>query len=169
MPQLIQNVPAGLLGLLRLTGGEAPKWLLDAIGGNLDMLPFYLARNRTDRATVPTNVGAVNTGVQLVVPANEFWLVESINCSLTATAAGQVAGIQLGYQLVAGGNMSVVAYAEPGLATLPAIGDFIQIGYWFGGRLILPPGAAVAGQVARAIGAPVAPMVVSAVISVLSN
>lgn len=166
--QTIQTGPYGLLGLLRITGGDWPHNLGDTLAPTLETMPFYVARSRVDRATAPTNVNAVNSGVVLAVPQNEIWLVETMNASITALAAGQVAGFQLGYQLVSGGNMAVLAQTLPGLATLPAIGDFLQIGFWCDNRLILPPGACIAAQVTRAIGAN-ATMVVSATVTVLTQ
>jgi len=167
-PRTIQQIPAGLLGLLRITGGDTPNQLADLVGGVLELHPYYVARTRADKAASVAGRTLTHGGVQLIVPQNEYWLVESMSSSAVADGAGPTVRYQHGYQLIAGGNLAVMGVWNFN-QVLTNAGDFVQIGTWLDNRLLLPPGSALAAELHAPTIVSAVTMTVSAVVTILTQ
>jgi len=138
----IQNLPAGLLGLLRITGGETPNELAGVVAPTLEALGFYAARNREFTSSSAAGITAAGAGTTLAVPVGEFWLIECLSGSVIASAAGQPMGLNIGFQLIPNAGNNIVA-TVPQIVSSGANLDQQRVG-WVPPRLfILPPGAAL--------------------------
>lgn len=91
-------IPTGLLGFLQLKQlGRLPDGLMDSVQPSLDMRDWYFQSRRetalTFNGTIPSNttsaVGEVtfSAGGTVVVPAGEYWYVESMTVPAIISAA----------------------------------------------------------------------------------
>lgn len=89
---VIQRAPRGLLDLLSLKGGSTPHTLELALGGSLEMLPFYLV-DRQETVLTSTNTltgpGFFQAAAAGEVPEGEMWILTNLTAVSNALAAAQ--------------------------------------------------------------------------------
>lgn len=99
MPQLINRVPRGLLGLLdSKAAGQNPALLLDEVQGGVELTDLYALNTRgtVSQASSLTAAG-VTAGIftSLIVPDGEIWLVKAVTAHLSAPPLGAAATLQI--------------------------------------------------------------------------
>jgi len=138
MPSVINRVPAGLLALLgSKVGGINPALLADQVIPTIDFSRFYLAGS-LERSTVSGNIAAVGLFAStLVVPENEFWVVDQYTLSAgAALGAGQALQVAPCYLYSLAGSTRALQVGQPSL--LAGVGDLPTAG---SGGFIVPPGS----------------------------
>lgn len=119
MARQVQTFLDGLTQLLQLKGQE-PLFFPQELRGVVEALPFAALANRQaiTQSVVLTGSGTLN---QLIVPADEVWLVESIGFLCTARQSGDELQLQLRYNPISGQSVLLAqSSVNRGTATLDA-------------------------------------------------
>ena len=161
----IQSFPSGLLSLLGIQSGDGrgPSFLPEQLIPVMELIPYYVAGKRETVASSGVALNTVGSGASVIVPATEWWLLESISSSLVAGAAAQLMDQCIGYQLVSGGALNVLAASIP--KTSAAINEQSRVGVLLANRVLLPPGGAIVLQLTSNVAAGTVTGTVSGVIT----
>jgi hypothetical protein len=99
MPQLINRVPQGLLGLLdSKASGHNPEELDDSVKATFEVRDLYALnlRGTNSQASTLTGLGVtVGAFSNLVVPQGELWLLYSVTAHLSTPPLGAGATLKL--------------------------------------------------------------------------
>lgn len=135
MAGIINQVPQGLLSILDMKArGQAPRELASAVGGSIELLPFYLVNGR-GTVTGTSTPSAIGYSSNLQVAQDELWWVHSIHSQSGALAAGTTYRIVPAFRRNnIGGAVTIMPFGEP---TSWVAGEAIGVGY-DGPWLMLP-------------------------------
>lgn len=96
MPDKIQRVARALNSLLSQQGGQTPLALNDNLQGTIDLLQFY-GMTQYARVDVANAAAAEGTVLELVVPANQLWVLFAMHAVVVKTATMTACRISLAW------------------------------------------------------------------------
>jgi len=134
----VQRYPTGLLDVLGIKGGRPPNMLRNDYGLTIPALRI-LARQGSQLQSTTNAAAAQGTGIDVLVPAGQTWLLTEGNVQITEAAAMTLVSASL--QLRYGGSAFTINYGRWGIPF--NVGGLLKVPYYFSEPVVLVAGDGV--------------------------